>query len=198
MSSPSTSKTVTKRRAPRGPHTVQGGTSEANRRAVAVLEVLGGLQTPADAAAALGIAVPRYYQLETRALEGMVKSLEPRRLGKQPSPEGQLVRLKKELEEMRRECARQQALVRATQRSLGLKPASVPALAATKDRAGRRKRKPTVRALKAAAVLRVLPKDPRDGQSAGVQQHGSERDSSPLEGGPAESAVPNCKEEQSA
>jgi hypothetical protein len=199
MNSTSTSKTVTKRRAPRGPHTVQGGTSEANRRAVAVLEVLGGLQTPADAAAALGIAVPRYYQLETCALEGMVKALEPKRLGKQPSLERRLVRMQRELEQVRRESARQQALVRATQRSLGLKPASVPnALAPTKDRAGRRKRKPTVRALKAAAVLRVLPKDPRDGQSAGVQQHGSERNSSPLEGGPAESAVPNCKEGQSA
>jgi hypothetical protein len=202
MSSSSTCKTVTKRRAPRGPHAVQGGTSEANRRAVAVLEVLGGLQTPTDAAAALGIALPRYYQLETRALEGMIKALEPRPLGKQPSPEGQLVRLKKELEQTRRECARQQALVRATQRSLGLKPASVPnAEPTTKDRAGRRKRRPTVRALKAAAVLRVLPKNPRDSESAGVQQeasHGSERESSQLKGGPADSAGSSCTEEQSA
>jgi hypothetical protein len=198
MSSSSTSKTVTKRRAPRGPHTIQGGTSEANRRAVAVLEVLGGLQTPANAAAALGIALPRYYQLETRALEGMVKALEPQRLGKQPSVEGRLNRLQKQLEQARRESARQQALVRATQRSLGLKLASVPnAEAPTKDRAGRRKRKPTVRALKAAAVLRVLPKDPRDGEGAGVQQHGSERESSPLKGGPEEFGS-SGKEEQTA
>lgn len=202
MSASSTSKPATKRRTPRGQHSIQGGTSEANRRAVAVLEVLGGVRAPTDAAAALGIALPRYYQLETRALEGMVKALEPRRLGKQPSPEGQLVRLKKELEQTRRECARQQALVRATQRSLGLKPASVPnALAPTKDCAGHRKRKPTVRALKAAAVLRVLPQVPRDGQSAGVQQeasHGSERDSSPLKGGPEELAGSRCTEEQTA
>ena len=159
MSSTSTPQPVAKRKAPRGAHTVQGGTSEANRRAVAVLEVLGGLRTPADAAAALGIAVPRYYQLETRALEGMVTALEPRSLGKQPSLEGRVVRLQKELEQARRESARQQALVRVAQRSLGLKPSSTPnEKTPAKDRSGRRKRKPTVRALKAAAVLRVLPK----------------------------------------
>ena len=116
-------------------HTVQGGTSEANRRAVAVLEVLGGLRTPADAAAALGIAVPRYYQLETRALEGMVTALEPRSLGKQPSLEGRVARLQKELEQARRESARQQALVRVAQRSLGLKPSAAPnGQTPTKDR----------------------------------------------------------------
>ena len=74
----STASPVAKGRAPRSAHTFQGGTSEANRLAVAILEVLAGLRTPADAAAALGISVPRYYQLETRALEGMVTALEPR------------------------------------------------------------------------------------------------------------------------
>ena len=126
MSQPSTATPVAKRKAPRGAHAVQGGTSEANRRTVAVLEVLGGLRTPADAAAALGIAVPRYYQLETRALEGMVTALEPRSLGKQPSLEGRVARLQKELEQARRESARQQALVRVAQRSLGLKPPAAP------------------------------------------------------------------------
>ena len=121
-----TPNSVTTPRAPRGAHSVQGGTSEANRRAVAILEVLGGLRTPTDAAAALGVALPRYYQLETRALEGMVTALEPRAVGKQPSLEGRLVRLQKELEQTRRESARQQALVRVAQRSLGLKPPTAP------------------------------------------------------------------------
>ena len=66
MNPSSITSSVAKRKT-RSAHAVQGGTSEANRRAVAVLEVLGGLRTPADAAAALGLAVPRYYQLETRA-----------------------------------------------------------------------------------------------------------------------------------
>ena len=202
MSSSSTPKPVAKRKAPRGAHTVQGGTSEANRRAVAVLEVLGGLRTPADAAAALGIAVPRYYQLETRALEGMVTALEPRSLGKQPSLEGRVVRLQKELEQARRESARQQALVRVAQRSLGLKPSSTPnEKTPAKDRSGRRKRKPTVRALKAAAVLRVLPKDPRGGDGGEVQQAVTEmkaREAALLKGGLEKSAGTRSQEEHEA
>lgn len=202
MSSTSTPQLVAKRKAPRGAHTVQGGTSEANRRAVAVLEVLGGLRTPADAAAALGIAVPRYYQLETRALEGMVTALEPRSLGKQPSLEGRVVRLQKELEQARRESARQQALVRVAQRSLGLKPSSTPnEKTPAKDRSGRRKRKPTVRALKAAAVLRVLPKDPRSGDGGQVQQAVTEikaREAALLKGGLEKSAGTRSQEEHEA
>ena len=202
MSSTSTPQPVAKRKAPRGAHTVQGGTSEANRRAVAVLEVLGGLRTPADAAAALGIAVPRYYQLETRALEGMVTALEPRSLGKQPSLEGRVVRLQKELEQARRESARQQALVRVAQRSLGLKPSSTPnEKTPAKDRSGRRKRKPTVRALKAAAVLRVLPKNPRGGDGGEVQQAVTEikaREAALLKGGLEKSAGTRSQEEHEA
>lgn len=202
MSSTSTPQPVAKRKAPRGAHTVQGGTSEANRRAVAILEVLGGLRTPADAAVALGIAVPRYYQLETRALEGMVTALEPRSLGKQPSLEGRVVRLQKELEQARRESARQQALVRVAQRSLGLKPSSTPnEKTPAKDRSGRRKRKPTVRALKAAAVLRVLPKDPRSGDGGQVQQAVTEikaREAALLKGGLEKSAGTRSQEEHEA
>jgi hypothetical protein len=201
MSSSSTPKPVAQRKA-RGAHSVQGGTSEANRRAVAVLEVLGGLRTPVDAAAALGITVPRYYQLETRALEGMVTALEPRSLGKQPSLEGRVVRLQKELEQARRESARQQALVRVAQRSLGLKPPSAPnGQTPAKDRAGRRKRKPTVRALKAAAVLRASTKDPRDGNGGAVQQELtqlSERDVALVKGGSEKLVGSRSREEHPA
>ncbi len=197
-----TPNSVTKRRAPRGAHSVQGGTSEANRRAVAILEVLGGLRTPTDAAVALGVALPRYYQLETRALEGMVTALEPRAVGKQPSLEGRLVRLQKELEQTRRESARQQALVRVAQRSLGLKPPTAPnGQMPAKDGARRRKRKPTVRALKAAAVLRVLSKDPRGGDGLGVQQDVtqlSERDVALLKGGSEKAVGSRSQEEQPA
>jgi hypothetical protein len=197
-----TPNSVTKRRAPRGAHSVQGGTSEANRRAVAILEVLGGMRTPTDAAAALGVALPRYYQLETRALEGMVTALEPRAVGKQPSLEGRLVRLQKELEQTRRESARQQALVRVAQRSLGLKPPTAPnGQMPAKDGARRRKRKPTVRALKAAAVLRVLSKDPRGGDGAGVQEEVTEvsgQEAALLKGSPEKSAGSRSEEEHPA
>jgi hypothetical protein len=136
-------------------HGVRGGSSDANRLAIAILEVLAGLRTPTDAAQVLGISLPRYYQLETRALEGMVAACEPKPKGKQPSLQGRIDSLEKQLQQAQKECARQQALVRLAQRSIGLK-AVAPAggKTAKRDKAGRKKRRPAVRALKAADALR--------------------------------------------
>jgi hypothetical protein len=143
-------------RKPKASHAVQGGSGIANRLAVAILEVLAGVRTPADAAAALEISVPRYYQLETRAMEGLVAACEPRPRGKQPSLEKRIAELERELAQARCETARQHALVRAAHRSLSLKAPPEPGKPAepSKDRQGRRKRRPTVRALKAARVLK--------------------------------------------
>lgn len=57
------------RKSPRrsGPE-VRGASPEARKLAAAILEVLGGTLTPADAAAAMGVSPPRYYLLESRAL----------------------------------------------------------------------------------------------------------------------------------
>jgi hypothetical protein len=145
---------------------VQGGSSEANGQAVVILEVLAGVKTPTQAAAELGLSLPRYYQLETRALEGLVAALEPRPKGKQPLPANQIAALQRELEQARRACARQQALARVAQRTLAVKlaprpkakvtsaPAAEDKSSAARDRAGRRRRRPAVRALKAVQALR--------------------------------------------
>jgi hypothetical protein len=139
---------------PKRAHGVQGGTCEANRLAVVILEVLAGVRTPQQAATALGMALPRYYQLEVRALQGLVAALEPRPKGPQPSAAGRIAHLEKVLLESLRENARQRALVRAAERSLGIKPSTADeGKPPAKDRAGRRRRRPTVRALKAAKVL---------------------------------------------
>src|SRR5438093_2163769 len=87
----------------------------AKQIAAAVLEVLAGVRTPADAAASLTISLPRYYQLESRAFHGLVAACEPRPLGRQSTAEQQLATLRRELERLRREHARQQALVRAAE-----------------------------------------------------------------------------------
>jgi hypothetical protein len=135
-------------------HGVQGGTCEANRLAVVILEVLAGGRTPQEAATALGVALPRYYQLEIRALQGLVAAMEPRPKVRQPSPEGRIAQLEKALLESRRETARQRALVRAAERSLGIKTSlASEGKPMTKDKAGRRRRRPTVRALKAVKAL---------------------------------------------
>ena len=81
---------------------------------------------------------------------------EPKPLGKQPSLETRIAALEKELQQARRECARQQALVRVAQRSVGLPAAETQKgkAPAPGDRRGRKRRRPTVRALKAADTLK--------------------------------------------
>jgi hypothetical protein len=155
------------RKVPRKPHGVPCGSSEANRLAVVILEVLAGERSPADAAKALGIMPPRYYQLETRALGGLVAGLEPRPKVRQPSLEGRIAQLEKALGEARRECLRQQALVRAAQRGLGIKSPVSDDRPPGKDVAGRKKRRPAIRALK---VARILARDTRPSETETVQQ----------------------------
>lgn len=135
--------------------------SEAQRLAATILEVLAGIYTPTQAAEALSISLPRYYQLEARALEGLVAALAPRPKGKQPSLENRVKLLEKELAAAHRQCARQEALVRVTQRTLGLSIA-VPAKSASpaRDANGRKKRRPTVRALKAARAFEARAQAP--------------------------------------
>ena len=135
--------------------------AEANRRAAVILEVLAGERLPSAAAQALGISITHYYLLERRALEGLLAACEARPKGRAaPTAEQQVTRLERELEASRRQCQRQAALVRATQRAVGL-PAAAPAAADTKSASNakrpakgkRRRRRPTVRALRAARVL---------------------------------------------
>lgn len=163
-------KVLAKHRMPKRPHGIQGGSSEANRFAVAILEVLAGERTPTDASQALGVTLPRYYQLETRALQGLVAALEPRPRVRQPSPEGRIAGLEKLLQEARREGLRQQALVRAAQRSLGIRPPVVEMKSNGKDSAKRKRRRPVVRALKAA---KVLANDTRQASPEMLQQEHS-------------------------
>lgn len=129
----------------------EGASAEARKRTAAILEVLAGTRTPTAAAEALGVSLPRYYLLEVQALHGMLVACEPRSTGRGPSPESALAALRRECEQLRRECARQQALVRAAQRTIGLPP---PTPAKTESNGKkRRRRRPTARALRAVARL---------------------------------------------
>lgn len=143
-------------------------TRQAQRVAAAILEVLAGARTPTDAASALGMGVPRYYLWEQRALEALVAGCEPRPAGQTLSLRHQVTMLQREVARLKQECARQQALVRATQRTIGLTPpASKPAVKAGAKGVGKaagkpcgrkpRQRRPVVRALKAVAALRAMP-----------------------------------------
>ncbi|MGH8191940.1 MAG: hypothetical protein ACREP2_10890 [Rhodanobacteraceae bacterium] len=124
---------------------------QAKLRAAAVLEVLAGERTPTKAAQALGVTLPRYYLMEAQALKGLVSACALKPRGRIKKPPDQTERLERENAHLRQLTARLQTLLRAAQRSVGLAPPTKPTAA---DLAGkRRKRKPTVRALRAAVRL---------------------------------------------
>lgn len=125
---------------------------EARKMAGVVLEVLSGTMTPTEAAEIMGMSVPKYYMVESRAMDGLVLACEPRKRGYVRSTERELESLKKKYASLERECARYQALARASRRAVGLR---LPKKSKEdKDKKGRRKRKPTVRALTLAKKLK--------------------------------------------
>jgi len=190
-----TEATLSPRRKPGRPEKrMKPASREAQRSAAAILEVLAGVRTPTDAAAALAVSLPRYYLWEQRALAGLVAGCEPRPKGKAASERHQIAVLQKEVARLKQDCARQQALVRAAQRTIGLapppvsKPAAKPGDKVSGNRSGKRarKRRPVVRALKAAATLRAvpIPEVPPAASSSGVSsaqvlQQGAVPDLSP-------------------
>jgi len=135
----------------KGPR-IPDGSRESKRLAAAILEVLGGVRMPSDAAQALGISLPRYYQLEVRALAGLMAGCEPRPVGRVRSAESELAASQKELKKLRQECSRYSALVRIAQRNVGLSAPQIPK-PNEKGSAKKRRKKATVRALKVAQLL---------------------------------------------
>jgi hypothetical protein len=153
--------------------------SQARRQAAAILEVLAGVLRPVEAAQALETSLARYYVLERRALAGLLAACEPSPRGPQIDPQRQMAALERENHRLRRECDRQQALVRAAERALGLTRRSAVKSSAkgkeeppgSKGKPRRRLRRPMVRALKAARSLQaetaaVVPEENADAAEA--------------------------------
>ena len=140
---------------------------EAQRLAAAILEVLAGVRTPTQAAEALGVSVPRYYQVETRALQALVASCAPRPRGPGRSADKELAALRRQQERLQRELNRQQTLVRLAQRTIGLTPPKPTAdKPAGKDQRKKRRRRPVVRALRAAEVLQRHSQEARSQEAS--------------------------------
>jgi hypothetical protein len=111
------------KRAPRGTRTgprAVVASDVARRTASLILEALTGVRTTQEAADALGVALPRYYVLETRALSSFVDALEPRSRGRQRGHAERVTELEADIARLERELRRFQALQRASQRALGL------------------------------------------------------------------------------
>ena len=134
----------------RSPIKDPGGSPEARRIAAVILENWAGVRAPPAAASALGVSLPRYYQLEQRAVGALVAVCEPRPRGPGPNHERQIRSLERQLATSRRDCARLQALLRTSQRTIGLPAVEPPAKPAPGKR---RPKRPTVRALKLARSL---------------------------------------------
>jgi hypothetical protein len=133
-----------------GPDLGQDASAHGKRLAAAILEVLAGVRSPAEAATALGLSVPRYYQLEAQGLRGLVSACEPRPKGRVRSPASEQAALRRDNQRLQRELTRQQALARAAQRAVGLTAPPAP-LAAKTGKKPRRRR--VARALSVAARL---------------------------------------------
>jgi hypothetical protein len=143
-------KPARRRHTPGGVTLGKDASREAQKLAAAILEVLAGVRTPGQAAEALGMSLPRYFQVETRAMHALVASCEARPRGRVASADKELAALRRQQERLQRELARQQTLVRLAQRTIGLPPP----VASAKPAAGKKKRRrPVVRALHAAQQL---------------------------------------------
>lgn len=142
-------------------HARAGGPSPAAKRLAAVLlDVLAGARTPPQAADTLGVSLPRYYQLEDRGLAGLIAACEPRPRGFQVTPRVEVLRLQKENDRLKKEVGRYQSLARLAQRTVGVGPPAPPKVPP------KRKRKPTVRAMRRADELRA--EDPPPAPDAGA------------------------------
>jgi hypothetical protein len=152
-----------------------GGTSPARLQAAVILEVLAGVRRPTEAAQALSVSLPRYYQLERRALAGFLAACEPAPRGPRIDPARRLTALERENQRLQRECDRQRALVRMAERSLGLAapvgakpPTNGKEQAAKNGSKLRRRRRASVRALQVVRGLRAddAPAEQRNGEAA--------------------------------
>lgn len=128
------------------------GSRRARQIAMAVLEAFSGELSTTEAAQRLGVSLSRYYQLEARALQGLLEAVEARAKGPQKTPERELKALQAEQKKLAKELRRYQALLRAAQRSVGL-----PAAATKRARSKKTVRKK--RGSRGQTVLQTLRRD---------------------------------------
>jgi hypothetical protein len=136
------------------------GSEAARQKAAVILEVLAGFRGTTEAGQALGVSANRYYQLEARALAGMIKALEPRPRGRRQGPVEEVSRLKVENQRLEREVTRLTSLVRVARKSLG-----ITVTATAKQKTAARKRQPSHRGKKVVALLRK-PQEDNSGEEA--------------------------------
>jgi hypothetical protein len=158
---------------PLGARSVRGSDA-ARRLAALLLEAWSGVRSTQSASEAMGVALPRFYQLEARALQLMVSAMEPRPRGRQRTQASELAKLRAEKLRLQRDVERFQSLYRTAQRALGIAVAKPPSKMDTPAPGGKRKRGPRQRA-RGQAVAAVLlsngqVQQPREGYDGATEQ----------------------------
>jgi hypothetical protein len=152
--------------------------ADARMVAGAILEVLAGVRSISDTALALGVTPARYYQLEARALQGLVTACEPRAPGP-VSGSGrvlELEQLRAERDRLKAEAARYQTLARLAHSAFGAPlttaspPPNVDATSALPGAVLRRQRRAAVAAAALAATAKSsIPQRTRKKRTATVR-----------------------------
>ncbi len=150
--------------------TETGASAQAKTTAAVVLEGLTGLRSAPESALALGITVARYYTVEAQAVAGLLAACEPAPPGPAPglATERELTRLRQQHRLQDQELARLRAVLRTTQRSLGVQPTAPTAVNTKPSKPGekkdrsRRPRRPVVRAMTVVRRLIATSKDAGD------------------------------------
>ena len=146
------------------------GSDAARRLAALLLEAWCGVRTTQSASEAMGVALPRYYQLEARVLEAIVLALEPRSRGRKTTPASELAKLRSERNKILRQVERYQTLYRVSQRALGVSEAKV---AKAGKETGKRRRRPRQRA-RAEVIAATLQRPAEGGNADGATEQGNE------------------------
>jgi hypothetical protein len=133
---------------------VKSGSPDARKQAALVLEVLGGARTIADASEAMGISTNRYYQLERRALDGLIAALEPRKRGRIVRSVDRVAHLESDKARLEREIGRLQALLRGAQRAIGITPPAKPDGSKLRGKSGKTRRRSKARGKRVVLSLR--------------------------------------------
>ena len=137
---------------PTGPKTLTGS-KEAKKHAAIVLEVLSGVRGPQEGCEVMGVSLSRYYQLETRGLQGLITALEPKPRGRQSRPEDEITKLHDENRRLKRDNIRNQSLLRSVERSMGIR-STIAGKGKTKAKKTGRRRVRVSRATRVIGALR--------------------------------------------
>ncbi len=129
------------------------GSKEAKKQAAIVLEVLSGERGPQEGCEVMGVSLSRYYQLETRGLQGLITALEPKPRGRQSRPEDEIANLKEENRRLKKDLTRNQSLLRSMERSMGIR-STIAGKGKTKAKKTGRRRVKVSRATRVIGALR--------------------------------------------